>query len=125
MSNKLVIGIGSNSADKNVQMNLAAQWLSEQLTGMKMSSIYSTPALGGLGDDYLNAVVVGTTTLGADDFNSLAKEYEKSAGRTSESKRNHIVPIDIDIVMLNGKIIREKDFNCYFFQRGYKQLTSE
>ena len=33
-----------------------------------------------------------------------------------------LVPIDLDIVMWNGEVVRQRDFNQDYFQIGWKQL---
>ena len=120
--NKVVLSIGSNCQDKHSQIADALKWLSCNLCNYSQSSIYSTPSINGIGDDYLNAVVIGESELEFDEINSLMKQYEKDSGRTTESKLKASIPIDIDIVLFNENIIRTNDFNFDFFQIGYKEL---
>lgn len=121
--NKVVIGLGSNSPDRHVRMRRGVEWLSSVLSDIKVSDIYSTPAINGTSPDYLNAVAAGDTTIELDQLNQMLKQYEVSEGRTKESKQTGVVPIDLDIVIFNGEILRAKDFGYDFFQRGYRQIS--
>ena len=61
----------------------------------------------------------------SDDFDktkSLLKLYETTHGRTPACKLAGLVPIDLDIVMWNGEVVRQRDFNQDYFQIGWKQL---
>lgn len=123
--NKVVLSIGSNSQDKNIQMTQALKWLSYNLNNCYQSSIYSTPSINGMGDDYVNAVIIGETELELSELTHLMKQYEKDSGRTPESKFKASIPIDIDVVIFNNVIIKKKDYNFNFFQIGYKELIGK
>ena len=125
MLNKVVISLGSNSQDSDCKMKQAMGWLEENLLSFKCSAIYLTPPLSGVGSDYLNAVAVGETACDQNEFNLMLKDYEKSSGRTLEAKKAGVVPIDLDIVIFNDKIVRPKDFTYDFFQIGYRQIASD
>lgn len=125
MMHRVYIGLGSNTPDATKQMSDAIDWLMTQLDEVANSDVYSTPPLRGIGADYLNAVATGLTTLNSDQLNLLLKDYERQAGRTPQSKLSGQVPIDLDIVVWDGTVVREKDFSYDFFQRGYRQVIAE
>ena len=125
MLNKVVISLGSNSPDSDRMMKQAMVWLEENLLSFKCSEIYLTPPLSGVGSDYLNAVAIGETACDQNEFNLMLKDYEKSSGRTLESKKTGVIPIDLDIVIFNDQIVRPKDFSYDFFQIGYRQIASD
>lgn len=121
-SSTVTLSIGSNSADKEEQMQSAIEWLKTILENVRVSSIYSTPSINGCGDDYLNAVVTGLFVGDYESLNCIAKEYEKRCGRSSESKLKSSIPIDIDVVIFDDAVMRTKDFSFDFFQIGYKEI---
>ena len=84
------------------------------------SCIYTSPdALGRLGvPDYLNIVIEGTSTLPPEALNRIYKEKEQAYGQRTAQH----VPLDIDIVITDGEIIRPSDYESEHFRRGYSEL---
>ncbi|MDE6338577.1 MAG: hypothetical protein K2K97_02170, partial [Muribaculaceae bacterium] len=58
------------------------------------------------------------------EFEGITKNYEKENGRNAEARKRGDVPIDIDIVVWNGEVVREHDFVCNFFRIGLRTLRS-
>ena len=112
MNNAVVLSIGSNSADREAQMTNCIAWLRGIATPTKLSSVYNSPASNGKDPDYLNAVAEITS-----------KDYERQCGRTPQSKALGSIPIDIDIVMWNGNVLRQKDFAQYYFAKGWNEIN--
>lgn len=119
--NSVVLSIGSNCGYDNVETGLV--WLSETLSDFRASSLYETPAVNGGMRRYINAVVFGSTSETLSNLNLLLKEYERSAGRDEDCRRVGEVPVDIDIVIFNGEVVREWDFRQNYFKIGYSELT--
>lgn len=120
---KIVVCLGSNFGDRKRNVAEALEWIRENLVGVNDSGIYETPAFGHSGAPYMNAVVSGDCREEkVADFERACKEYESSHGRDAEARRNNHVPIDIDIVKAGNRILRYTDFNCEFFQIGYRML---
>lgn len=122
--NRVVISIGSNSEDCQTQMELAIQCLKSAFSNVTASAAYETPALNGKDAPYLNAVAVGETEMTFEEATAFLKQWEKSCGRTPESKLKGVIPIDLDIVVWNNEIMREKDYSYSFFTQGYNQLIA-
>lgn len=99
-------------------------WLKKYIHNIRTSRIYSTRPISGIGENYLNAVLIGETELSIEDLNFQLKQYEKESGRTPESKIKSQIPIDLDIVVYGNQIIRDKDFLQEFFQIGYQQIIN-
>lgn len=116
---RVVIGVGSNSPDKNRRIEDAMNFLASLLVGFEGSSVYSTPALNGLEDDYLNAVVSGDTELLLDELARRLKEFERECGRRGDDE---YVAVDLDIVIADGTVLRPRDMAREYFQRGYREL---
>lgn len=122
--NTLTLSIGSNSRDREWQMKHGIEWLKHTLSNARVSSVYNTLAVNGRDADYLNAVISASTQLSLDDVTALMKQYEGVCGRTPASKLRGVIPIDIDIVLWNGEVIRPADFAQQYFQRGWQELKT-
>ncbi len=87
------------------------------------SEIYSTPEYSGRFDPYLNCVVEAVTDITPhESISSIFKEYERTQGRTAQSKSTGQIPIDLDLVKFNSITLRPKEFNREYFLIGYRQL---
>ena len=54
-----------------------------------------------------------------DELGATMKRWECEAGRVPRSKS---VPLDIDIVLFDGRIIRPRDYGQEYFKIGYRAL---
>ncbi len=122
MMNKVVVSLGSNSTDRAERMSAALEWLASGLQQQRDSGVYETPEFSGRYPDYLNCVASGFTPLDFYTLNSRLKEYERASGRTPASKVTGIVPIDLDIVVFNGEVLRPGEFSRDYFTIGYRLL---
>lgn len=120
--NSLVISIGSNSRDRSWQIEHGIAWLKHTLSNTRVSSIYNSVAVNEHESDYLNAVMYAHTRMSLEDITALLKKYETVCGRTPASKLEGVIPMDIDIVLWNGEVIRQRDFAQQYFQRGWQEL---
>lgn len=121
---RVVLSIGSNVADGTDHVIRAIATLRELLTDCRDSGAYTTPALCGDGTTYVNAVFIGNYSGDIATLNTLCKTLEHTHGRDSEARRQRRVPLDLDIVMSDGEILRPKDYDCAYFRQGYSRLTS-
>lgn len=121
---QVVLSLGSNVPARHEMLMAALVWLREHgLDGMRCSALYTTPALHPGKPDYMNAVVAGTTALQPDELRAALKRYEAACGRNDDTRRCGLVPIDVDIVMWNGAVLRNQDFQQQFFQIGWTQIN--
>ena len=120
---EIVIGLASNTPDCIVQMKNAIKWINDIFSDCRCSEIYETEATRGAKGTYLNAVAKAMTDLDCLTVNKLLKECEKAAGRTPEMKLNHIVPLDLDLVMYDHTVLRPADMACEYFMKGYRQIV--
>lgn len=118
-----VIGIGSNTPDRMERVAAAIRWLGRVFSDGFHSSAYMTRAINGHDPDYLNAVMSVECDGTMDEVNIMLKDYERACGRTAESKLHGEVPIDLDIVVWDGRIVRPKDFGYRYFLQGYDELV--
>lgn len=118
----VVISLGSNAGvDRLRLIQMGISRLSSVINHVVVSSIYETAALGG-GEAYLNAVMKGKCEYEADELTGLFKKIEIECGRNEECRRKGVVPLDLDIVIYDNHIVREKDYRCEFFRIGYNEI---
>lgn len=117
-----VVSIGSNCGDRKESVAKAIDWLSGLLDEFKASQIYETPPVGHQGSDYMNAVVTGVSDMTPSLLERELKRYEVECGRDLYARIRNLVPIDLDIVIADGNVVRPEDYKRVFFQIGYHQL---
>lgn len=120
---EVVLSIASNVENRREKMVAAMDWLTGVLAPLRSSMLYTTTALHG-DSTYLNAVAQGYTDVPLEQLNALLKQHEIAEGRTDEMRARKRVPIDIDIVIYDGEILRPNDYNQAFFQKGWKEIGS-
>lgn len=121
---KVIISLGSNSYERHIQMENAILFLKSNFENVSVSKIYESEALNGKDASYLNAVAIFETNFTFEKTTKTLKEWEKQCGRTPESKLKGSIPIDLDIVVWNGNVVREADFSYPFFTQGYNELIA-
>lgn len=121
---KIIVCLGSNCGDRYSEICYALDWLSRVMDVRCRSDIYESPESGGGNSIYYNCVVAGIYDGSYENLNFILKDYEKSRGRDPIARLAGKVPIDIDIVIIDGEIIRQRDYHQDFFQLGYKQIES-
>lgn len=125
---KYILSLGTNVEPREERLQNALNWLSEIGESSYCSTPYATAPIGrDAGNErrhYRNAVVILEYDGDVATLDSLLKAYEAGAGRTPEAREQGLVPIDIDIVIADGEVIRDKDFSRYYFRQGYEELVS-
>lgn len=119
----VVICLGSNTTDRHSRLRRALSWLATSIKLDCSSSIYDTPPYSGVGGEYSNAVVKGSSALGFEELESLCKSYEVMEGRDTDCRLAGIVPIDVDIVIYDGEAMRPGELSRYYFTQGYNQIS--
>lgn len=121
-----VIGIGSNTPDRDERMALALAWLSKAFDCAAISPVYETPEWSGRFPSYINAVAA--LSLYFDDtleeVKYRLKQYEIKAGRTPNDSAAGLVPIDLDIVIWRGDVCRPVDYDRDYFRIGFDRIAS-
>lgn len=122
--NRFVLGVGSNSSDRQWQMENAVKWIKEKFSNVKASSLYETRAANGRDENYLNLVLRADCNMSLEKTIELLKQYETICGRTPASKMVGVIPMDLDIVVWNGNVIRPDELDYPYFSRGYHELIA-
>ena len=103
---RVAFGLGSNLGDRVGHLTAAVAGLSMGgVRDVRVSSAYETDPVGGPAQpDYLNAVVVGETSLAAVELLTLAKALEFRAQRI-RTVRNAPRTLDVDILALGDVVL--------------------
>ena len=72
----------------------------------------------------LNAVFEFETDMDIAGLHGLCKSIELEYGRDMTSRLHNRVPLDIDIVIADGEILRPRDYAQEYFQSGYTEIIS-
>lgn len=95
---KYYLSLGSNiNPESNLELAISA--LNQILSETERSSIYKTQAEGFEGDDFLNLIFSGVSSLAFEDLNKKLKDIEDSSGRDRNAQKFSSRTLDIDIVL--------------------------
>lgn len=125
MSNEITVCIGSNLPDGHKKVAEALSWLTQILSQCRFHGPYPTEPYGEASAEcqYFNAVAIGNTSLSELSLNKAFKDYEHSHGRQPGNR--NIVAIDLDLVVCNGRVLRQSDFEAPYFTEGFNRLRYE
>ena len=119
MEHQSVISLGSNIVGREESVMVALTALREICSDGVDSGVYLTRPVSGVGDDYANAVFCGCYYGDPQELTARLKQMEVMAGRDEAARERGEVPIDLDLVMVDGVVVRPKDFARDYFIRGY------
>lgn len=102
--------LGSNiEPEKNLALGIGL--LRQKVKVIKLSSVWETSPVGCKGPDFLNlAVLITTLQEEADLKENLLRPLEAQLGRVRNADKNASRPIDIDIILFDG---RQVDTNLF------------
>lgn len=95
---KYYLSLGSNINPES-NLELAISELNKILTHTKCSSVHKSRAEGFDGDDFLNLIFYGVSSLSFEDLNRKLKDIEDSSGRNRNVEKFSSRTLDIDIVL--------------------------
>ena len=100
---EVFVGVGSNlDRERNIVAGVAA--LRAAFGPLRESSVIDNPAVGFIGDDFLNLVVAFETDEPASGVASRLQEIEKAFGRVRGSDRYVARALDLDL-LLYGDVV--------------------
>jgi len=108
---KYYLSIGSN-INPELNLELAISALSKTFDQIEYSSIHKTKAEGFDGDDFLNLVLCGISSISFEGLNEKLKDIEDNAERDRKVPKFSSRTLDIDIVLQlsdDGEILFESD----------------
>lgn len=105
------ISLGSNSGNRAENLQNAVAIIKDRAGEIaKVSPVYTTPAWGFEGDDFLNACIAIDTELHPQELLEVLLSTEKSLGRIrTEQTGYQSRSIDLDILFYDGEVIDEPD----------------
>jgi 2-amino-4-hydroxy-6-hydroxymethyldihydropteridine diphosphokinase len=108
---RVALALGSNLGDREAHLRAAVESLRAGGVAIEaVSSIYETPPWGVVEQPaFLNAALVGMTSMSARDLLLLAKRIEAAAGRNFEAERWTARPIDVDLALIEGESVADAD----------------
>lgn len=117
-----LVCLGSNKEGKFHLVN-AQHALTQLFHKVQMGNVVITKAEGNIPQpDYLNQAARFMTDLSPEKVEVLLKKIEKDNGRTCEDKRLGSVPLDIDLLMYDEKILRPADLNKEYVKSALLSL---
>ncbi|MBQ6938610.1 MAG: 2-amino-4-hydroxy-6-hydroxymethyldihydropteridine diphosphokinase [Muribaculaceae bacterium] len=120
---KALLSLGANTPDKKERLALTIDAIAQIARIEAQTPIYETPAEGSIATKpYANALVVIETHAKYDELRATFKQWEIDAGRTPESKAQGIIPLDVDIITWNDKVIKERDMEFNYMKKGLELL---
>ena len=120
-----VIGLASNTDDAEFQMEQAVQTLQTIFRKSSVSNFYPSASISGDGSTYTNAVMAGLTEMSHNELSEKLKKLELKHGRDEQARREKRVTLDLDLVIWDGRIERQNDFEQPYFNRGYRELLAD
>lgn len=105
VQHRICLLLGSNiEPEENLLQSV--NLLRQHITMVQTSSVWESPAIGSDGPNFLNAAVLATTPLGADNL----KEYvllplELQLGRLRTKDKNASRTIDIDLILFDQQLL--------------------
>lgn len=112
--NTALIMLGSNSnADQNLE--LTKEKITEYFEIVSQSTrLFTKPSGKQYFGDFHNEALKILSAETADETRNIFKQIEVEMGRTAESKKTGLIPIDIDLIFWNEKLLHE-DYNRFDF----------
>ena len=92
------VGAGSNIEPRE-HLSAAMAELARRFSGLRLSSVYRTAAVGFEGPDFLNLVASFETSLPVDRVIAQLDEIENAAGRRRSADRFSSRSLDLDLLM--------------------------
>ena len=114
--------LGSN-LDGATRLSAARHALLSHFPDIRFSQEMVTEAIGtGFLSPFHNQVARFTTPFSAEEVRVILKQIERDNGRLPEDKANGIVKLDIDLLVYDDCVLKEKDLEREFVIRGMEEL---
>ena len=114
--NTAIIMLGSNS-NADINLELATDKLSSYFDVIKESSITTSKPFGkNYHADFCNKALKILSVETKEETVYIFKNIETEMGRTAESKKSGIIPIDIDLIFWNDNQVHS-DYDKFEFVR--------
>ena len=107
-----VIALGSNLGDRQAHLDFAISRLRQLLEDIQISPVHETEPVGVPDDQppFLNAAVIGRTTLGASELLAALLAIEHDAGRQRPFP-GAARTLDLDLILFGERVIDQPDLH--------------
>ena len=100
------VGLGSN-VEPETNLRVGIDELRRRYGRIEMSAVYKSRAVGFDGDDFLNLVARFESDSAPADICEAIAAIHKLAGRDGDGGKWESRPLDIDLLLYNGRIMDE------------------
>lgn len=123
--NTFIISMGSNE-NRAENMSRCRYLLSKEYPNAVFSEMVNTEPFG---DNYQSDFYNQLVLINSDDneltITERLKRIESEIGRQSEEKSKGIIKIDVDLLVVNGKIIKSEDFERPYMNSLFDNLNKK
>lgn len=74
---------------------------------------------------YLNRIACFRTTLEANEVARICKEIERENGRTPEDKDKGLVPLDIDLLKYDNRVLKPADLSKDYVRKAMEAFPNK
>lgn len=122
MRNKVLLSLGSNQdCERNIRC--AGRLLDDYFEQIIYSeAVYTEPVETHLSEPFLNQVAIAFTGHSLQEITTVLKQIEHRLGRTPASKISGYIPIDIDLLQWNDRILKPEDLKREYVRSGLLSL---
>ena len=118
------IGMGSNVPEAAILLENARVGLTTLSNG---EALFSTPISTEPVDflwpaQFTNQVARLTTTMSMGEIKASLKQLERDAGRRRGDKQRGIVRLDLDLLAVDGNVLRPSDWQRPYIRQGVDEL---
>lgn len=122
---QVLISIGSNTTEKHNILTQIIETIGQISHIIAHTPIFDTPAEGcSSSTPYANALILASLDENYDILREKFKQWEIDYGRTHQLKQQGIIPLDIDIIMWDNTILKERDMQMNYMKTGLKILNT-
>ena len=118
---RVIVALGSNAGDEQLLLR-CRQMLEQLLTDTRHTAIIRTSPIGMEGDDFLNSLTCGETTLDSTSLVAALKQMERRCGDRRSLRALGKVVMDIDLLQYDDERHHPYDWQRDYIQELIRQL---
>lgn len=118
---RVIIAMGSNTGDEQVLLH-CQQLLEKLLADARHTAIVRTSPIAMEGDDFLNSLTSGHTTLDNTTLTAALKRLERRCGDRRSLRAQGRVVMDIDLLLYGDERHHPSDWQRDYVQKLMKQI---
>lgn len=107
--NHVIFSISSNTPDREQKIHEAIEEMKALFPDIKTSAAYTSAAFNGRDPEYMTVAATADTDLPFDRLTTFTKAMEWQIGRSADDSKIGLITIDIDIIVYDGTVIKQRD----------------